>query len=118
MPYAAGVWTEYPQPPPEQYAGPWPPEQYAAYAEQYANPAVSVTSYILIFKPIFKSSSRHFHCVYMFRIWAEVFLRCIFIKIICLSRDLYELDIISLSFYLSKVYDLAFTTPTRVVTGL
>lgn len=42
MPYAAaGEWTEYPQPPPEQYAGPWPPEQYAGYAEHYANPAVS-----------------------------------------------------------------------------
>lgn len=41
MPYAGGEWTEYPQPPPEQYSGPWPPEQYPAYLEQYANAAVS-----------------------------------------------------------------------------
>lgn len=46
MPYAAaGEWTEYPQPPPEQYAGPWPPEQYAAYAEQYA--AVSAIMFLI-----------------------------------------------------------------------
>ena len=46
MPYAGGEWTEYPQPPPEQYAGPWPPEQYAAYVEHYANPAVSVLVFL------------------------------------------------------------------------
>jgi len=47
MPYAAGEWTEYPQPPPEQYAGPWPPEQYAAYVDQYANPAVSAIMFLI-----------------------------------------------------------------------
>lgn len=41
MPYAGGEWTEYPQPPPEQYAGPWPPEHYAAYVEHFTNAAVS-----------------------------------------------------------------------------
>ncbi|CAM6089290.1 unnamed protein product [Calypogeia fissa] len=32
--YPAGEWNEYPPPPPEQYVGPWPPEQYQ-YAEAY-----------------------------------------------------------------------------------
>lgn len=33
--YPAGEWNEYPPPPPEQYVGPWIPEQYQ-YAEAYA----------------------------------------------------------------------------------
>lgn len=41
MPYASGEWTEYPQPPPEQYAGPWQPEQYPGYMEHYPTAAVS-----------------------------------------------------------------------------
>lgn len=42
MPYPGGEWNEFPAPPPpEAYAGPWPPEQYAAYIEQYGNPPVS-----------------------------------------------------------------------------
>jgi IK cytokine len=42
MPYPGGEWNEFPAPPPpEAYAGPWPPEQYAAYIEQYGNPPVA-----------------------------------------------------------------------------
>uniref|UniRef100_A0A7I4BV17 RED-like N-terminal domain-containing protein n=1 Tax=Physcomitrium patens TaxID=3218 RepID=A0A7I4BV17_PHYPA len=41
MPYASGEWTEYPQPPPEQYAGPWQPEQYPGYMEHYPTAAVA-----------------------------------------------------------------------------
>ncbi len=42
MPYPGGEWNDFPvPPPPEAYAGPWPPEQYAAYIEQYGNPPVS-----------------------------------------------------------------------------
>ncbi|KAL3679540.1 hypothetical protein R1sor_022496 [Riccia sorocarpa] len=33
--YPAGEWSDYPPPPPEHYAGPWPPEQYQ-YGEAYA----------------------------------------------------------------------------------
>ncbi|KAL2613448.1 hypothetical protein R1flu_025140 [Riccia fluitans] len=50
--YPTGEWSEYPPPPPEHYAGPWPPEQYQ-FEDTYAQADFGAAGQVAVRDPRF-----------------------------------------------------------------